>query len=429
MLSLRNWMSIPVSSLISFIIHLPRFFLMEKVLSGYVGFGNLPSQVSHKSIFKGFEFSLMVVGASGLGKSTLVNSLFLSDIYSQKPYCTRIPQTTSIHSTKVNIYENEINLDLTLVDTPGYGDLINNDDCWKPIVRYITDRYEEYLENESQIRRSSFEDRRVHCCLYFISPNGHGLKDIDISFMKILHEKVNLIPIIAKADTLSPEELLKFKARVLQDIKINKINIYDFSYKLGLTDNDFGTNNRFIERMPFGVVGSCDVFDVEGKLVRGRKYPWGIIDINNIDHCDFSLLRDVLVRYHMQNLKDIVHCNLYENFRACKLGYSSKVTDSSNKCPDFDNIDTMESIIKNSTDIQEMNRLHEHNQLLDELSKEKSKIINDLLIQHQKLENERFQFSEEKENFEIEHANFIKSVSETGRSTSISAKKNPRKKI
>ena len=65
-----------------------------------VGFGMLPDQVtaSHqevvtltlmvmvlqvysKAVRKGFEFSLMVVGASGLGKSTLVNSMFLTDIY------------------------------------------------------------------------------------------------------------------------------------------------------------------------------------------------------------------------------------------------------------------------------------------------------------------------------------------------------------
>lgn len=30
---------------------------------------------------KGFEFTLMVVGESGLGKSTLVDSLFDTDIY------------------------------------------------------------------------------------------------------------------------------------------------------------------------------------------------------------------------------------------------------------------------------------------------------------------------------------------------------------
>lgn len=52
--------------------------------SGYVGFANLPNQVHRKSVKKGFEFTLMIVGESGLGKSTLVNSLFLTDLYPER---------------------------------------------------------------------------------------------------------------------------------------------------------------------------------------------------------------------------------------------------------------------------------------------------------------------------------------------------------
>lgn len=40
------------------------------------------------------------------------------------------------------------------------------------------------------------------------------LKTIDIEFMRRLHTKVNLIPVIAKADTLTDEEVALFKQRV-----------------------------------------------------------------------------------------------------------------------------------------------------------------------------------------------------------------------
>uniref|UniRef100_A0A8D2J6Y5 Septin-type G domain-containing protein n=1 Tax=Varanus komodoensis TaxID=61221 RepID=A0A8D2J6Y5_VARKO len=50
----------------------------------YVGFATLPSQVHRKSVKKGFDFTLLVAGESGLGKSTLVNSLFLTDLYKDR---------------------------------------------------------------------------------------------------------------------------------------------------------------------------------------------------------------------------------------------------------------------------------------------------------------------------------------------------------
>ena len=50
----------------------------------------------------------MVVGESGLGKSTLVNSLFLSDLYSNRkipPVDERAGRTTEIEKTTMEIEE------------------------------------------------------------------------------------------------------------------------------------------------------------------------------------------------------------------------------------------------------------------------------------------------------------------------------------
>lgn len=47
-----------------------------------------------------------------------------------------------------------------------------------------------------------------------IAPSGHGLKPLDVELMKRLHDKVNLIPLIAKADTMTPEECMHFKKQV-----------------------------------------------------------------------------------------------------------------------------------------------------------------------------------------------------------------------
>lgn len=84
------------------------------------------------------------------------------------------------------------------------------------MLDFVESRYEEYLNSESRVDRTkkSQIDPRVHVCLYFIAPSGHGLKPIDIELMKKLSDKVNLIPVIGKADTMTPEECTAFKKQV-----------------------------------------------------------------------------------------------------------------------------------------------------------------------------------------------------------------------
>lgn len=78
------------------------------------------------------------------------------------------------------------------------------------------------------MNRRQMPDNRVQYCLYFIAPSGHGLKPLDIEFMKRLHEKVNIIPLIAKADELTPEECQQFKNQIMKEIQEHKIKIYEF---------------------------------------------------------------------------------------------------------------------------------------------------------------------------------------------------------
>ncbi|CAK8687668.1 unnamed protein product [Clavelina lepadiformis] len=74
------------------------------------------------------------------------------------------------------------------------------------------------------------------------------------------------------------------------------------------------------ESIPFAVVGSTQMIEVKGKKVRGRLYPWGVVEVENPDHCDFLKLRTMLIT-HMQDLQEVTHDLHYENFRACKLQY------------------------------------------------------------------------------------------------------------
>ncbi|XP_049627894.1 septin-4 isoform X3 [Suncus etruscus] len=286
----------------------------------YVGFATLPNQVHRKSVKKGFDFTLMVAGESGLGKSTLVNSLFLTDLYRDRKLLSaeeRIMQTVEITKHAVDIEEKGVRLRLTIVDTPGFGDAVNNTECWKPVAEYIDQQFEQYFRDESGLNRKNIQDNRVHCCLYFISPFGHGLRPLDVEFMKALHHRVNIVPILAKADTLTPPEVERKKCKIRQEIAHFGIKIYQFPDCDSDEDEDFKLQDQALkESIPFAVIGSNTVVEARGRRVRGRLYPWGIVEVENPGHCDFVKLRTMLVRTHMQDLKDVTRETHYENYRA-----------------------------------------------------------------------------------------------------------------
>lgn len=45
--------------------------------SSHVGFDSITSQIERRLLKRGFQFNIMVVGQSGLGKTTFVNTLLL----------------------------------------------------------------------------------------------------------------------------------------------------------------------------------------------------------------------------------------------------------------------------------------------------------------------------------------------------------------
>lgn len=224
---------------------------------------------------------------------------------------------------------------LTICDTVGYGDQINKDDSFKAVVDYIDRQFESFLQEELKIKRSlaTFHDSRIHVCLYFICPTGHGLKSIDLVCMKKLDTKVNIIPIIAKADTVSKSELDKFKAKINQELAANGVHVYQFP-----TDDESvsDVNATMNAHVPFAVVGSTDMVRIGNKTVRARQYPWGTVQVENEAHCDFVKLREMLIRTNMEDMREKTHSRHYELYRQRRLeqmGFTD--VDSDNKPVSF----------------------------------------------------------------------------------------------
>ncbi|POV99703.1 hypothetical protein PSHT_13419 [Puccinia striiformis] len=252
-----------------------------------IGIANLPNQ-RHKIISQaGGHFTLMVVGESGLGKTTLINTLFSTELAMPKDYRRRfakqLDKTTEIDIIKAELEEKAFRVQLTVIDTPGFGDYVNNRDSWVPIIDFIDDQHESFMRQEQQPRRTEKLDMRVHACLYFIRPTGHTLKPLDIETMKRLGSRVNLIPVVAKADTLTPQDLERFQAK---------------------------------SRNAFSIIGSTqDVTTGDGRVVKGREYLWGVAEVENEEHCDFKKLRSLLIRTHMLDLINTTEETHYENYR------------------------------------------------------------------------------------------------------------------
>lgn len=139
--------------------------MASRELGAYVGFANVTNQVYRRAVKMGFDFTLMVVGAyfsvlftevvhvwtlfvrsgqCGLGKSTFINALFSHHIKEPNVMCAGRPPTTTevtslilvvqttcaqmmqIKEHMVHVNENGVQVNVTLVDTPGFGDAVDN---------------------------------------------------------------------------------------------------------------------------------------------------------------------------------------------------------------------------------------------------------------------------------------------------------------
>ena len=266
-------------------------------MNSYIGLDSLTAQLERKILSKPYEFNIMVVGETGMGKSTFINTLFSASLLDHSKKSNPLPHSEATSSPEVplpilstveitphhlQIDENGVSINLTIIDTPGFGDLVDNTDCWKPVLQYVQDQYANFHRLESDPKRPrKISDTRVHVVLYFINPTGHSLKPLDIHALQALGPICNVIPVIAKSDTLTPDEIAAFKDRIRRELKFHDIQLFPEALMkdpewMGLGQVDL----KFASYLPFSVVGSERNVLVDGKAVRGRRHHWGVVDGN-----------------------------------------------------------------------------------------------------------------------------------------------------
>eukprot|EP00466_Bigelowiella_natans_P014251 jgi/Bigna1/126593/aug1.3_g1301 len=246
----------------------------------------------------GESVTIMCVGESGVGKSTLLSNIFTVPIVHSVP-----KPTVKIVETSVKFECDGIPITVHLIDTPGYGDGMDIRKSFSYVKDYLEAKFQQSLKRETQIER---QDRHsldtslgVDAILYFFSP--HRCKTVDLEFLKSIQGYATIIPILAKADTMTADELAEFRSTVIKKLKATGIKVF---------------------HSPFAIISSPYVVrshqNSRGELIHGREYPWGTAESENELHSDLPALRRCLITEGLSELHEATR-RYYERYRAMQL--------------------------------------------------------------------------------------------------------------
>jgi len=188
----------------------------------------------------------------------------------------------AIETHEIEITVDGVPFHLKLLDMPAFADTFDVAASHRALAREVDMLYERVLEREVAGEAVNFDDHfGVDAVLYFIAP--HALRNLDIDMMRRLMDKTAVVPIIAKADTLTPEELDEFRTEVTETLAGEGVRTY---------------------RNPFAVISSsyiAETLNSESGRVSGRRYDWGIVEADV--HSDIPDLRSCLIAEGLDDLK------------------------------------------------------------------------------------------------------------------------------
>ena len=190
---------------------------------------------------------------------------------------------------------------------------------------------------------------QVHACIYFISP--HRFLEIDRHFLRHVQRELAIVPVIAKSDTLTDEELSEYRAMLVEEFRANGVARRGTkrrgAFKMharpsGRSRGDAAGRDVDIPRSSRpdrhrAGIAVCDFDEKSASILgdrafaRGRKrgeplgiiardghYPWGTSEVHNGAHSDFALLRELLLSEHTEALVEHAAAR-YATYRARRV--------------------------------------------------------------------------------------------------------------
>ncbi|KAB7503884.1 Septin-9 [Armadillidium nasatum] len=178
----------------------------------------------------------------------------------------RYSENFKIRSVCCDLYEKGVKLWLTVTDTPGFGDQLGAScGIYRKTVPLLLGR------RKKTAKKIPTEGHKNPLLSLFHSTK---LNSLDIEVMK----------------RLCSIERKSFKERIRADLLDHDVEIYPL--KEFEDEEDVADNHKIREMMPFAVIGSTLYHEVHGRKVLGRKTNWGLVEVENKNHCDFPILRD-----------------------------------------------------------------------------------------------------------------------------------------
>jgi len=270
-----------------------------------------------------------------------------------------LPQTLEVQQRKLSnipLYPGAAEaLDVLLIDTPGYGDLVvGTENSFAAVTQEVESRIREHNTKRAPAREGlSLDDEKVrynplvHVCLFFIGP--HRMKRNDIDLMRKLHDKVPLVVVVAKADTMTTDETRDYKSFVSRKLSEEQIETFRFeskairqveSHQQQHWDNDEPFNPLYgAEGVPWAVIGAQHG-------TGERRYKWGTAQTTNPSHSELPALRDLVLRFGgWKSLKEKA-ARKADLVKAAEVAAEAKRAEEARMAEEKKNADQREMLLK-----------------------------------------------------------------------------------
>ena len=355
-----------------------------------------------------FPSSVLVIGAKNSGKTSFISFLRHSLALPAHKRATEAPTPPPASSTSTSFsshyLETEIDgerVGLTLWDSVGLEQNIV-DLQLREMTAFVEAKFEDTFVEEQKVMRSpGVRDTHIHCVFLVLDPvrldtslgagaksngagkSGSGLdRDVDLHAMRALWGKTTVIPVIAKADTLTSGHMAYLKRAVWQSLRKSRLDPLEAleledddeddededdneEELVGASKNpdvDSDAEGESLDRFPPSRNGSgkksnshkrqSSLSALHGSITHGseddlpylplsilspdpydlppfakpsatgkigRRFPWGFADPYDPTHCDFGRLRDSIFSEWRADLRELSRTKWYENWRTSRL--------------------------------------------------------------------------------------------------------------